>query len=159
MSAPPGIVCYWRKLSLTNEIGKRCSHSASLVGSLVWVIGGAYIADPDSSTFVHCGDVHTIDFSTGESNRVICQGDEFSPRRGHSASVYLDRYIIIFGGVVSSNIEDGNNLLCDDLFVLDTKLKKITRYSKEDTGGIWPILINGCSIPRQQLFTMINSLL
>jgi len=150
--------CHWRKLPLSSDIGRRCSHSASKVGDKIWIIGGGWVPPTSSAgvapplTFTQYSDVHTIDPRTGDCQKVELGGDEFVERRGHSACVFLNRYIVLFGGIESNTLDDTGDKLSSDLFVLDTQLRTFKRYSRpvvpiEASPVVWPYRRRGhCAV-------------
>ena len=119
-------LCYaWRKLdlkvALNKAIAERCSQTLSRVGSQLYLIGGGKIRDPIIG-FEHCSDVWRLDVTAGKAEEVQAVGS-FTPRRGHSAVVYQDRYIIVFGGIageVSENPSDITQGMTNDLYIFDT---------------------------------------
>jgi hypothetical protein len=68
----------------------------------VFLIGGGYIP-PDEDAFVHCADVWKMDVRKEKWVEQECGGPMFIARRGHSAVVYKDRHIIVFGGASGSD--------------------------------------------------------
>lgn len=105
----------------------------------MYIIGGA---EHVGTGFRHYNDVHTIDPSTGEVCALHTIGDVFVPRRGHTASCYLDRYILVFGGVQDSD-DSGLELLSDALYILDTHLSKWTLKAPGAASTLWPFRRRG----------------
>jgi len=137
---------FWRPLTLRNESGGlpegRCSHSSTLVNGFVYLIGGGClnVGVPLLNRFKHFSEVWRVNPETGGIENLPTTGDVFLPRRGHSADVYLDRYIVVFGGVVNSN--EGEETLSHDLYVFDTALFTWKLFTKEGTPNFnlldWP---------------------
>ena len=99
-------------IASTDAPTARCSHSATAVRGELWVIGGG-LARPDKSRFTHFDDVHVLRDSTWV--KVRTRGASFTARRGHSASLWRDRYIVVFGGA-----GDGGRMWNDGVWLLDT---------------------------------------
>jgi hypothetical protein len=138
---------FWRPLPLRNDSGGtfpegRCSHSSTLVNGFVYLIGGGCLNAGNQvlNRFKHFSEVWRVNPESGIIEILATKGDVFSPRRGHSADVYLDRYIVIFGGVINSN--EGEETLSHDLYIFDTALLTWKLYTKDGTPNLdlldWP---------------------
>mmetsp|Transcript_38970 Transcript_38970/g.39665 ORF Transcript_38970/g.39665 Transcript_38970/m.39665 type:complete len:523 (+) Transcript_38970:50-1618(+) len=118
------IKCSWRPVQWRDpegrKLSKRCSHTLSRVGSYLYAIGGGFVNEDENGhqNFVHFNDVWKVNPFKGTCQEIIPSGIEFIHRRGHSAVVYKDRYIIVFGGL--TNISNQYNL-SNDLYVFDTE--------------------------------------
>lgn len=76
--------------------------------------GGGFYHET-TGQFVHYGDVWKVDFESKTQSQLAV--GRFEGRRCHSAVVFRNRYIVIFGGYKSLGDED---ILSNDLLILDT---------------------------------------
>lgn len=156
-------LCVWRPLRLEG-ISERCSHTASFVRGELFIIGGAVCSE---GVFEHYGDVWRVNPTTGACTQVtICPTSRvFTARRGHSAVVYRDRWILVFGGIstVNPNVVAGgapvhnNEQLMDDLCVFDTETSRWTvppRDPQPSQARHWPMARRGhmCTVYKDRLF-------
>lgn len=74
----------------------RCSHTATLVGGHLYVIGGGHATA--TAGFVHYGDVHALDVTSLRWTLALGEGD-FPGRRGHTACLHEQSgRVVVFGG-------------------------------------------------------------
>ncbi|CAI5465942.1 unnamed protein product [Closterium sp. Yama58-4] len=84
----------------------RGGHSTAKVGSTVWVFGG------EDSKRRLLNDVYSLDLTTFVWDKLDTTGTPPLPRAGHTATVYNEHYLTIFGG--------GSHSMCfNDVHVLD----------------------------------------
>lgn len=94
--------------------GPRGGHSATIIGSKVYVFGG------EDARRKPLSELWTLDLSTLEWHRPETTGPAPAPRSAHAACAYRNRYIVMFGG--------GSVAICyDDLVVLDTQTMEWSR--------------------------------
>lgn len=125
----------WRKVEwkFEGDFEGRCSHTSTVVGNKIYVIGGGFCTN---DLFTHHDDVIVMNPSLGTGARIENDGN-FTPRRGHTAVMYQERYIIVFGGVgglVSGSIGDD---LTNDLFVFDC-ISLTWTHRNSDGQRSWP---------------------
>jgi len=100
----------------------RGGHSATLIGSKVYVFGG------EDAKRKPLGELWTLDLATLEWDEPEVSGDAPLPRSAHSAVAYRNRHILYFGG--------GSVASCfNDLAVLDTQTME---WSVPETEGPVP---------------------
>ena len=120
----------------------RCSHTATLVGDLLYIIGGGRVPDPETpSTFEHFNDVHALDLRTAQWSRVEPSGDEFPARRGHCAGLHeATRRVFIFGGCSEphSDVEQSSTLLQQDTWILHADEPSHVRWQQAHVAGALP---------------------
>ncbi|TFK61873.1 galactose oxidase [Pluteus cervinus] len=97
------------------------SHTVTLVGQTIWIIGGN--DDNDFSTRIYCFDTETLEWTTPDVT-----GDVPPPLRGHTATL-VGRHIVLFGG--------GHGLkYYNTIYILDTKSR---HWSKPSISGPLPV--------------------
>lgn len=110
----------WRQVDWgISDMEGRCSHTATWVKNAVYIIGGAV---SNEGIFVHYHDVWKISPQENESVKVTTCGVSFKGRRGHTAVAYLDRWIIVFGGLTDDF--EGIGDFSNDLYIFDTLYSK-----------------------------------
>eukprot|EP00210_Caulerpa_lentillifera_P002731 g2611.t1 len=103
----------WSEVSVTGEIPvSRGGHSATLLGSKVYIFGGEDRARRPLS------DLHVLDLTTLVWKQITTSQNRLpTPRSAHVGASYLNRYILYFGG--------GSAATCfNDLIVFDTQRQK-----------------------------------
>ncbi|CAI5477197.1 unnamed protein product [Closterium sp. Yama58-4] len=97
----------WRVMKTRGQIPcARGGHSTAKVGSTVWVFGG------EDSKRRLLNDVYSLDLTTFVWDKLDTTGTPPLPRAGHTAMVYNEHYLTIFGG--------GSHSMCfNDVHVLD----------------------------------------
>ncbi|CAI5495736.1 unnamed protein product, partial [Closterium sp. Naga37s-1] len=97
----------WRVMKTRGQIPcARGGHSTAKVGSTVWVFGG------EDSKRRLLNDVYSLDLTTFVWDKLDTTGTPPLPRAGHTATVYNEHYLTIFGG--------GSHSMCfNDVHVLD----------------------------------------
>ncbi|GJP40533.1 hypothetical protein CLOM_g205 [Closterium sp. NIES-68] len=97
----------WRVMKARGQIPcARGGHSTAKVGSTVWVFGG------EDSKRRLLNDVYSLDLTTFVWDKLETTGTPPVPRAGHTATVYNEHYLTIFGG--------GSHSVCfNDVHVLD----------------------------------------
>ncbi|CAI7838778.1 unnamed protein product, partial [Closterium sp. NIES-53] len=97
----------WRVMKTRGQIPcARGGHSTAKVGSTVWVFGG------EDSKRRLLNDVYSLDLTTFVWDKLDTIGTPPLPRAGHTATVYNEHYLTIFGG--------GSHSMCfNDVHVLD----------------------------------------
>uniref|UniRef100_A0A1J3EYD8 tRNA wybutosine-synthesizing protein 2/3/4 n=2 Tax=Noccaea caerulescens TaxID=107243 RepID=A0A1J3EYD8_NOCCA len=114
--------CGTLKLAAVNESpSPRLGHTASMVGDLMFVIGGR--ADPLNIL----NDVWMLDISKCEWSLQKCIGSEFPPRHRHAAAS-VGSEVYIFGGL-------NNDKILSSLHLLDTK---DLQWKEVEQRGQWP---------------------
>lgn len=93
--------------------GARGGHSATLIGSKVYIFGGEDLKRKPSD------ELWVLDLTTLEWEQLTTSGQGPSPRSAHTAIAYRNRYILVFGG--------GSVATCfDDVWLLDTQTMEWT---------------------------------
>ncbi|KAK9133426.1 hypothetical protein Scep_012954 [Stephania cephalantha] len=100
----------------------RMGHTSSVVGDLVFVIGGR--GDP----LKILNDVWMLDVDENEWRLLECAGSVFPPRHRHAAAVAGGSKIFIFGGL-------NNVTIFASMYVLDTES---LRWNEVTVQGEWP---------------------
>ena len=120
----------------------RCSHTATLVGDLLYIIGGGRVPDPEeSNVFEHFNDVHALDLRTAQWSRVEPSGETFPARRGHCAGLHeATRRVFIFGGCSEphSDVEQSSTLLQQDTWILHADEPLHVRWQQAHVAGALP---------------------
>ncbi|CAI5959513.1 unnamed protein product, partial [Closterium sp. NIES-64] len=134
----------WRVMKTRGQIPcARGGHSTAKVGSTVWVFGG------EDSKRRLLNDVYSLDFTTFVWDKLDTTGTPPLPRAGHTATVYNEHYLTIFGG--------GSHSMCfNDVHVLD-----LDAWSLAETYGKVPSpragLVGLCPPPLTTLLSPLPS--
>lgn len=112
----------WTKLEFNEPFpSSRCSHSATVIGDDIYIIGGGIHHETPTSYFQHHGDIWKVTPKHKELVKLEVNGGDMQPRRGHSAVAYMNRYIVLFGGLLQIDDSPGDNaVLCNELKIFDT---------------------------------------
>jgi hypothetical protein len=123
----------WSNFSFSHllSIPERCSHTATVIGNDIYIIGGGICVN-NSTEWRHYGDIWKVTPEMKEIQKIEPVNGDITPRRGHSAVNYQNRWIIVFGGFIQVNHseaqdEDGMNhtpSLTNDLQIFDIKTLK-----------------------------------
>jgi hypothetical protein len=140
----------WRRIAsgTDNRPQGRCSHSLTPIGhSCVLLFGGGYIPI-ESSQFCHFNDLWLFNGLTAQWKRLETFGERPSPRRGHAAQYHDDRFLVVFGGIMSGEQQQTNEHL-DDLWMLDLRslrweqwlgpsMASMSHHNLSIQNSVWP---------------------
>jgi hypothetical protein len=130
----------WSNCFFSQKITPRCSHTATVLkseatlteGQEIYLIGGAQFLN-STQCFEHYGDIWKISPKNLEVLKIEPIGGDIIPRRGHSATSFQNRWIILFGGFVQIH-EREDPVLSNDLQIFDSHL--LTWISIQQCGEI-----------------------
>ena len=94
-------------------ISDRCDHSSAVLRQKMYVFGGS------ASSSLLLNDLCVLDTETLEWNPVPIAGLLPDSREYCSLTAMGDRYLLLFGGFVSSNRSGQEQLSCSDTFAID----------------------------------------
>ena len=129
----------WYELSPGGEApSARCSHTATLVGASLYVIGGGVFTalTPLSFTFKHFADVPVLNVRTLTWTIALREDSPFPARRGHSAALHdASKRIVVFGGTTGGTQGGERN----DVWVLHVADQlSALRWSEIEPSGLRP---------------------
>jgi len=118
----------------------REGHTASVIGSRIFVFGGTWTDEDDNTIYMN--DLHVLDVNTFTWTKPATSGDPPSEREGHTAANFQKK-VFIFGGTWVD--EEDNSIYLNDLHVLDTNGDSNidARWSAPKTDGTPPIQREG----------------
>ncbi|XP_074579781.1 tRNA wybutosine-synthesizing protein 2/3/4 [Curcuma longa] len=109
------------EIEVANSPSPRMGHTALLVGSCIFVIGGR------AGPLEILNDVWILETTKNTWSLLQCSGHFFNPRHRHTATV-IDSKIYIFGGLC-------NEVIYSSMNILDTQTLTWSEISKL---GVWP---------------------
>jgi hypothetical protein len=112
----------WKENHDFGSIPPRCSHTSTMIGHCMYIVGGG-VFHHVLNQFLHSKEIWKIDFVA--KTQTLLKIDDFEGRRGHSATSFRDRFIIIFGGYKTV---DDHDVLCTDLTIIDTVTERKLAY-------------------------------
>jgi hypothetical protein len=93
----------WSDLSFKNSpsIPERCSHTATVIGEDIYIIGGGICVN-QSAEWRQYGDIWKVSPEMKDIQKIQPANGDITPRRGHSALNYQNRWIVVFGGFIQA---------------------------------------------------------
>lgn len=113
----------------------REGHTASVVGQLIYVFGGTWTDDEDTTLYMN--DLHVLDTGNLSWSRPAPSGNPPIEREGHTAAA-VGSLIFVFGGTWVD--DDDNSTYLNDLFTLDVES---TAWAQPETSGDPPMQREG----------------
>ena len=129
----------------TNVPSDREGHTASVVGTAIFVFGGTWTDEEEATLYLN--DLHRLDTTSLTWSRPLVGGTAPIEREGHTAATIGTR-IFVFGGTWVD--EEDNSIYLNDLYILQTD--GLT-WEQPATGGEPPIPREGhtASVVRNQM--------
>ena len=110
----------------------REGHSASVIGTKIYVFGGTWTDEDDNTIYMN--DLHVLDVSNFSWARPVWSGTPPIEREGHTASV-VGRRVFVFAGTWVD--DEHNSVYLNDLHVLDTSVDAMA-WTQPSTSGEAP---------------------
>tara|TARA_B110001452_G_scaffold267018_1_gene275430 strand:- start:1134 stop:2534 length:1401 start_codon:yes stop_codon:yes gene_type:complete len=110
--------------------GDREGHSAAVIGQRIYVFGGTWTDDDDSTIYMN--DLHVLDVTCFAWSRPSWLSTTPIEREGHTASV-VGNFMYVFGGTWVD--DDSNSVYLNDLHVFDAEA---VAWSQPSTTGEAP---------------------